>query len=278
MPSPRMAPWRWRSWVCGTSKARIPSAGPPFWPTGIMSRWKGREVRIVFDSDVIVKPTVRQALERLTEHLRRKGAAVRAGLSPHVAGHKVGVDDYLVAGHTLEDLEGLIEGPRPQPQPAPSQIELLDEAPLVISRPLALIAGRTYAAIWPHVKVTRTEALDRQGNIIRLATPEVTTEQRLCIVRDDGVVFGEGMDKPLSDLGIEVHLPEIPPRDKLWTVPGVKAYRAGTRPDPADVFRRVVAVIDRFLDFDRSLADQRTMCELVRATSSPPGFWTPSTS
>jgi hypothetical protein len=71
------------------------------------------------------------------------------------------------------------------------------------------------------------------------------------------------MDRPLSELGIEVHLPEIPPRDKLWTVPGVKAYRTGTRPDPADVFHRVVAVVDRFLDFDRSLADQRTMCELV---------------
>ena len=39
--------------------------------------WNGREVRLVFDSDVSTSPEVRKALERLTEHLSRKGAAVR---------------------------------------------------------------------------------------------------------------------------------------------------------------------------------------------------------
>jgi hypothetical protein len=225
--------------------------------------WQGREVRIVFDSDILQWLEVRQALERLTEILHRKHAAVRAVYLPADQQEKVGVDDYLVAGHTLQDLEALIDLPRPKPQATPAQVELLDQAPLVMSRPLALIAGRSYAAIWPHVKVTRTETLDKLGNIVRLPTPAVTTEQRLCLVRQDGVVFGDGMDQPLSELELEVHLPEIPPRDKLWTVPGVKAYRTGARPDPADVFRRVVAVIDRFLDFDRSLANQETMCELV---------------
>jgi hypothetical protein len=224
---------------------------------------KGREARIVYDSDVMVKPTIRPALEHLTEHLRRKGAAVHAVYLPTEQGHKVGVDDYLVAGHTLQDLEGLIEAPRPQPQPAPSQIELLEAAPAMIRRPLALIHGHMYAAIWPYVKVTRTEALDKQGNVIRLAVPAVTTEQRLSLVRDDGVVFGDGMDKPLPDLGIDVLLSEIPPQDKLWTVPSIQAYRAGTRPDPAQVYQDVHGVIDRFIDFDRSLADQSIMCDLV---------------
>jgi len=36
----------------------------------------GRDVRIVFDSDIMDKPGVRQAMERLTEHLQRKGAHV----------------------------------------------------------------------------------------------------------------------------------------------------------------------------------------------------------
>jgi hypothetical protein len=99
--------------------------------------------------------------------------------------------------------------------------------------------------------------------VVRLPQPEVTTEQRLFIVRDDGVVFGDGGRKPLADLGLEVRLPEIPPADKLWTAPSVKTYVAGARLDPAEIFRQVISVADRFIDFDRSLADQQTMCELV---------------
>jgi hypothetical protein len=223
----------------------------------------GREVRLSFDSDIVTLPSVRKAVERLTEHLGRKGAAVRMVYLPPVAGKKVGVDDYLVAGHTLEDLEALVEAPRPQPQPAPCQIEVLDTAPACIRRPLVLLDGRTYAAVWPHVKVTRTETLDKQGNIVRLPQPEVITEQRLFIVRDDGVVFGDGGHKSFADLGLDVRLSEIPPAEKLWAAPSVKAYVAGSRPDLATTFRQVVAVVNRFIDFDRSLADQQTMCELV---------------
>src|SRR5262249_18426365 len=40
--------------------------------------WKNRDVRIVFDSDIMTKPAVRKALERLTIHLQRKGAHVAA--------------------------------------------------------------------------------------------------------------------------------------------------------------------------------------------------------
>jgi Domain of unknown function (DUF3854) len=223
----------------------------------------GREVRLVFDSDVVTLLSVRKALERLTEHLSRKGAAVRMVYLPPVAGKKVGVDDYLVAGHSLQDLEALIEAPRPQPQPAPCQIEILDSAPACIRRPLALIDGRTYAAIWVYAKVTKTETTDKAGNLVKLEPPEVTTEQRPFIVRDDGIVFGERGHKSFAELGLDIHLPEIPPQDKLWTAPGVKKYVAGARPDPAAIFRQVVAVVDRFIDFDRSLGSQQTMCELV---------------
>src|SRR5262245_36522599 len=57
--------------------------------------------------------------------------------------------------------------------------------------------------------------------------------------------------------------PKIPPADKLWTAPSLKTYAAGARPKPAVLFRQVVSVVDRFIDFDKSLADQHTMCELV---------------
>jgi hypothetical protein len=244
-------------------KGKNPVGGTTFLADFDYVAWNGREVRLVFDSDVTSKPGVRQALDRLREHLRRKGASGRAVYLPHTNGQKCGVDDFLVAGHTLQDLEALIEAPRPQPQPAPSQVELLDTAPATLRRPLALIDGRTYAAIWPYVKVTRTEGLDKAGNIVKLGTPEVTTEQRLLIVRDDGVVFGDGGAKPLTDLGLDVRLPEIPVQEKLWTVPSVKVYVAGTRPDPGATFQQVVSVVDCFIDFNRSLASQQTMCELV---------------
>jgi hypothetical protein len=211
----------------------------------------------------MVKPAVRQALERLTEHLQRKKAHVSAVYLPAENGHKVGVDDYFVNGHTLSDLEALIEGPRPQPQPAKALVELLDSAPAAMRRPLALIDTHAYAAIWPHVRTTTTEALDKSGNIIKLNPPRVTTEQRLFVVRDDGRIFGDGGDESLNNLGIEVHLPEIPTAEKLWSAPGVKAYKAGHRPDPADVFKRIVEVVGRFIDFDHSLADQSIMCEMI---------------
>jgi hypothetical protein len=43
----------------------------------------------------------------------------------------------------------------------------------------------------------------------------------------------------------------------------VRAYRSDARPAPAEVFGRVVDVVDRFIDFNRSLDDQRTMAELI---------------
>lgn len=223
----------------------------------------GRDVRIIFDNDTTRKPEVRKALERLIEHLQRKGAHVSVVYLPIENGKKCGVDDYLAAGHTLSDLEALIEGPRPQPQPARAVVELLDSAPATLHRPLALIDGRTYAAIWPHVKMTVSEALDKADNVVKFNPPKVTTAQRLLIVRDDGRIFGDGGDEPLVNLGLDVHLPEVPQPDKIWTTPGIKAYKAGTRPQPADVFNRIVEVVDRFIDFDRSLADQHSMCEMI---------------
>ncbi len=225
--------------------------------------WNSRNVQIVFDSDLLTKRPVQDALARLTEILQRKGAQVTAVyLPPAPGGGKVGVDDFLLA-HTCAELEALIDVPRPQPKLAPATIELLDEAPPRLSRPVALIAGWGYVATWLYVKETIIEQLDREGKLVRLDPPQVVTEQRLFIVREDGRVYGDWGDEPLTALGFDIHLPEIPPPDKLWSTPGVKAYNAGFRPEPAEVFQRLAAVVDHFLDFDRSLAPQQTMCELV---------------
>lgn len=70
--------------------------------------FKDRLVYCVFDSDSTSNPQVRQALTRLNEHLRRKGAKIRTTkIPPGSGGEKVGVDDYLAQGHTLDDIIGL---------------------------------------------------------------------------------------------------------------------------------------------------------------------------
>lgn len=241
----------------------------PFHGTTFLVDWDfialdNREVRIVFDSDVMTKPQVRQALDRLKEHLQRKGARVGIVYLPKSEIGKCGVDDFLTSGCTIDDLLKLLEAPRPLLQPAAPLVELLDSAPPTMRRPLALINGCAYAAIWPYVKVTQTEKLQKDGTIVRFNPPKVTNERRLFIVRDDGKIFGDGNGcEPMANLGLEAHLPEIPPDEKLWSPAGVRAYRAGKRPNPVDVFMKLGTIIDKFIDFDKSLAEQATMVEMV---------------
>jgi hypothetical protein len=71
---------------------------------------KGRDVRIVFDSDVMTKPEVKQALNMLTEHLQRKSAHVSHVYLPAGPHGKQGVDDYFAAGHTIDDVEVDLSG------------------------------------------------------------------------------------------------------------------------------------------------------------------------
>jgi hypothetical protein len=228
--------------------------------------WDGRQVRIVFDSDVMNRRQVRQALGRLAEVLQRRMAQVGAVYLPGGSKGKLGVDDWLAEGHTPEELEVLVEAPRPEPKAAAPVIELLDEAPATISRPLALVGGHAYAATWLPVRETRHETQNKRGEIIRHDPPLVETKQSLYIIRDDGAIFGEVHDawvNPLDTMGPAVHLPELPRPHRLWSTRGMKSYRAGQRPNPADVFNRVVDVVDRFIDFNRSLAGQRTMAEMI---------------
>jgi hypothetical protein len=66
---------------------------------------KGRQVYIVFDSDVATKPAVRAALLRLKAFLEHRGAEVAVCyLPPGEGGAKVGLDDYFAAGHYVADL------------------------------------------------------------------------------------------------------------------------------------------------------------------------------
>ncbi len=68
---------------------------------------EGRRVFVVFDSDVMTKPEVREALSRLVAALEGRGADVFVVYLPDSGDGKTGVDDYLSAGHTVADLRGL---------------------------------------------------------------------------------------------------------------------------------------------------------------------------
>jgi hypothetical protein len=224
----------------------------------------GRSVRIVFDSDVIRKPEVAREADKLKRFLWNKGASVAIVYLPPApgSGGKVGVDDFFAAGHTRTELEALIEAPRPAPVAAPPLLEILDSEPPCIRRPLALIDGRGYAAAWLPVRSTARNSVIK-GEIVQHDPPIQKTTTELLIVRDDGLIFGKNAGRPLSDLGLEVVLPDIPVTARRWTSRGVKAFEAGYRPSPEGVFRRVAQVVDRFMDFSQSLASQGTMSELV---------------
>ena len=58
--------------------------------------WSGRDVQLVFDSDVTVKDSVRQSIYRLTEALVAQGAAISVVLLPcELDGSKNGADDFI---------------------------------------------------------------------------------------------------------------------------------------------------------------------------------------
>lgn len=68
----------------------------------------GRRVYVVFDSDVMVKPNVHAALAQLRSVLGRLGADVAFIYLPFGDnGAKQGADDFLAAGHSVDDLLAL---------------------------------------------------------------------------------------------------------------------------------------------------------------------------
>ena len=84
----------------------------------------GREVYVCFDSDVMTKPQVQQALVRLGAFLTRRGAEVAYVYLPESEnGSKIGLDDWLAAGNSPETLFDLCDAEvrKPSLQMAPDQ-------------------------------------------------------------------------------------------------------------------------------------------------------------
>lgn len=77
----------------------------------------GRDVFLAFDSDVIANCAVYAALARLKSFLEARGARVRVVYLPAGPnGEKVGLDDFLAAGHSVDELFALADELRPPPK------------------------------------------------------------------------------------------------------------------------------------------------------------------
>jgi hypothetical protein len=148
---------------------------------------------------------------------------------------------------------------------ATDSVRLLDAPPPTISRPLCLVGGCAYAAAWVPLEHTVSQTVIH-GIVQKHDPPLVTVEDALLVVTEDGRLYSDRAVPdalPLAELGLPVRLPFPVTPGRGWSGLGVRRYRAGERPDPAEVFARLVSVADTFLDFARSLADQRTMCQLL---------------
>ncbi|PZG54327.1 hypothetical protein C1I98_04395, partial [Spongiactinospora gelatinilytica] len=101
--------WGWRG-----SNEHGGKTALPCWESVALN---GRDVYVAFDSDVMTKDAVRKALDGLSFFLGSRGARVQLVYLPEGEdGAKVGLDDFLAAGGTVEQLR---EHARPPGRPNP---------------------------------------------------------------------------------------------------------------------------------------------------------------
>ena len=166
-----------------------------------------------------------------------------------------------MSNHTSSPINS--QSPPTPPKPAAPTYKILDNYPNEMKRPLCLMNGRGYAAILLPISIQKTETVDKRGNIIKHNPPIEMFEKRLAVIREDGLIFGVNSQNPLTALDFTVAPKEYPPHNKMWSPKVVQEFEKGYRPDPAIVFQKIVDVVNYYIDFTRSLADQSTMCELI---------------
>jgi Protein of unknown function (DUF3631)/Domain of unknown function (DUF3854) len=106
--------WNWKGKNAGDGVTTLPD-----WDDVHL---KGRRVFLTFDSDAMTNPQVATARRRLGEWLGHRGAEVLYVLLPAGdAGEKVGADDFLAGGHSLQDLVALATEELPPPPGAAKQ-------------------------------------------------------------------------------------------------------------------------------------------------------------
>lgn len=91
----------------------------------VLADWRdvalnGRRVVIAFDGDISRKEPVQKAAHALAAYLATKGATVEFLHLPD-EDDKVGLDDYLMAGHTADDLWSLVKPHQPRATSKPEE-------------------------------------------------------------------------------------------------------------------------------------------------------------
>jgi hypothetical protein len=132
-----------------------------------------RRVLLAFDSDAMAKREVHDALKALIAFLRRCDADPWVIYLPSLnGGAKTGLDDYLAAGHSANELLALARpellslpgeatSAAPKPKPTPERVgplaELLDRTDAQIRRYVALprVSSQTLALFTAHTHVFR---------------------------------------------------------------------------------------------------------------------------
>jgi len=172
----------------------------------------GRDVYIAYDNDVMRKDAVRSALEALFAFLQSKEAIPHLILLPE-SDDKVGVDDFLASGHTIDDLLAC-EGKRlPAPEHAPN---LRPGLPIIAQHPfdLALVAEQGIKAL---STMPGAPHLFQRAQMLCHITPEAP--------KIPGVKYPEGTPsiQPVSVTKLRQYLAQA----ANWTSPnktGTKAY------------------------------------------------------
>jgi hypothetical protein len=139
----------------------------------------GRRAYVALDSDVMVKRQVDGALRALVAHLRARGAETWPVYLPTDHG-KVGVDDFLASGGTVEDLYRLAEEelrePPPEPEPerrtASATITLLWEIERHLRRLVRFPSDHEFTALALFILHTWVQGAAQATPYILVVSPE----------------------------------------------------------------------------------------------------------
>jgi len=116
-----------------------------------------RQVYLAPDSDYATNPSVSQAFMRLGEFLKRKKANVSMVLLPMGNNrNKIGVDDFLTGGHTLDELKALS---------IPAEEAVVTEEHEELERNYAFINNRLYLEVRQYDGSYGFAYLDDQGRV-----------------------------------------------------------------------------------------------------------------
>jgi hypothetical protein len=148
-----------------------------------------------------------------------------------------------------------------------SSVEII-ETPHRLSRLLGIFPdNRAYLATWLTLKITTREALNDAGTVVKLKTPKIDYRSELAILtrEPDGNIKSWG---PLAGSepfppDWDVRLRYQPPSECLISPAGFRRAMSNEQPNVHNLFQRLVAVFDRFLDLSRGITGQRELAELL---------------